>query len=65
MSKILEKTIDSVQDFVNFIDKKKMEKENSAIKVDFLFRGQRRIEPLRNLSIEMRQIIYLFKLHYL
>ena len=46
MAKIKEKTIESVQDFVDFIDLEKRSQESKNIKVDFLFRGQQRDLPL-------------------
>jgi len=46
MTKVKEKTINSVQDYVNFIDSEKRSNENKDIKVDFLFRGQQRDLPL-------------------
>jgi hypothetical protein len=46
MPQIKGKSISSVQDYIDFIDKENLISEKSNIKVDFLFRGQQRDEPL-------------------
>jgi hypothetical protein len=46
MPKYSEATVSSVQDFINHVDKEKDLAESSGNHADFLFRGQRRDQPL-------------------